>query len=317
MPDGASRRRTRRHSGERRARRARTSSSRLEPSDRPGSSRRAARTSSAISGSPPERSATSSSAAAVGRSPSISATSWARSNRSSGPSSSCAGGSAEPAIEASCGWNGWPRVTWSRPYVRTRQRRAGRATRARNVARLRVPASARWRSSRTSSTGRCSPARSSRPWMASAIQAARRSGAIEFAAGVPDLAGKPGGDRGKEPRDRLGPDAGRSLELALGHRVEPGAEALDDGAVGGAIAGWHGCAADDLERRLDPADASRDLRDQSTRPHAAPPRQENPWRAPLRRGLEGDRKVRELPLPSDEALADVPRGHGPIVPHGP
>ena len=79
-----SRRRTRRHSCERIASRAMTSSSNDPVSEALGSSRRAASSSSATSGRPPDRSATRSSRLADARSPSIPSISAASSSRSSG-----------------------------------------------------------------------------------------------------------------------------------------------------------------------------------------------------------------------------------------
>ena len=84
-PAGASRRRTRRASGDRTAIRARTRSSKLEVSDTAGSSRRAASSSSATSGRPPDRSTTTTSTLADGRASSIDSMRRARSSRPSGP----------------------------------------------------------------------------------------------------------------------------------------------------------------------------------------------------------------------------------------
>ena len=81
---GAMSRRTRRHSCDRIASRAMTSSSSEPVSEALGSSRRAASSSSATSGSPPDRSATSSSRLADARSPSIPSMRAASSSRSSG-----------------------------------------------------------------------------------------------------------------------------------------------------------------------------------------------------------------------------------------
>ena len=92
-------RRTRRHSCERIARRAITSSSNDPVSDAPGSSRRAASSSSATSGRPPDRSATRSSRLAEARSPSIPSMSAASSSRSSGGMTSRRGGRGPVTID--------------------------------------------------------------------------------------------------------------------------------------------------------------------------------------------------------------------------
>ena len=80
-PAGARWRRTRRHSRERTASRPATISSSEPLSDTVGNSRRAASSSSATSGLPPERSATRSSRLAEGRSPSMPSMSAASSSR--------------------------------------------------------------------------------------------------------------------------------------------------------------------------------------------------------------------------------------------
>ena len=198
-----------------------------------------------------------------------------------------------------------------------RHTRAGRATRARNVARLRVPASAWWRSSRTSRIGWRSPARSSRPWIASPIQALRRSGAIDVAAGVPNLAREPRRDRrAAAARSARRPEPTARRSSPSSSDSSHGREALDDRAVGGAAAGRHGGAADDLERRL--SRPTRRTASVTSRldADAAAPGHEEARAAALGGGLERDREVRELPLAPHEPLAAEPRGHGPIVPHG-
>ena len=78
---------TRRHSGERSAARAVTSRSKGPARDTPSSSRRAARSSSATSGLPRDRSATSRRVVDEGRAPSIASISCPSSGRSSGATS--------------------------------------------------------------------------------------------------------------------------------------------------------------------------------------------------------------------------------------
>ena len=235
----------------RRASRARTSSSSVEPSDSPGSSRRAASTSSAMSGSPPERSATSSRAAAVGRSPSISVTSWARSKRSSGPSSSCVGGSDAPVIEASCGWQ---RVAARDPVRAVGQEQAQpRGARdageeRREVAgpgvgvmevledeqdRLALPCPLEQALDRLADPGaRGAPGRSTRDGRA---ESRPRAAARFRAAGA---------------RSARRPDRRRARSSSSPSDCEPRREPLDDRPVGGAAPGRHRRAADDLERLL-------------------------------------------------------------------
>ena len=178
---GASRRRTRRHSGERIASRTVTSSWSDPDGDTDDSSRRAARSSSAASGLPPDRSTTSSSTLADARWPSIDSISRASSSRRSGSSSSAGTARGAPAMTDRSVHHGWSRVTSSGRCVMTRARRWFRAIRARNVARARVAASARWRSSRMSSTGRSSPSRPRIPRIPSSVRAWRRSGTVMVA----------------------------------------------------------------------------------------------------------------------------------------
>ena len=122
--------------------------------------------------------------------------------------------------------------------------RAGRATRARNVARPRVPASAWWRSSRTSRIGWRSPARSSRPWIASPIQALRRSGAIDSRRACRISLASRGATAGRSRAMGSAPDPTAARSSASSSDVEPRREALDDRSVRGAAAGRHGGAPD-------------------------------------------------------------------------
>ena len=124
-----------------------TSSSSDRVSEAPASSRRAARSSSAIRALPRERSETSSSTEADGRSPSIPSIKRASSSRRSGSRRRRSGGRAASAIAPSVSWSGWRRVSSSGWYVAMTHSRPGRETRARNAARARVPASASWRRS--------------------------------------------------------------------------------------------------------------------------------------------------------------------------
>ena len=171
-------RRTRRHSCDRIASRAMTRSSNDPVSDALGSSRRAASSSSATSGEPPDRSATSRSRLADARSPSIPSIRAASSSRSSGGMTSRRGGCGPVTIASRSADHGSYRATTSDCAVPTMTRRWSRATRARNVTTARVAASARCRSSTTKTTGWRSPSRPSRPRMPSSVRAWRRSGAV-------------------------------------------------------------------------------------------------------------------------------------------
>ena len=155
-PAGARSRRTRRHSSERTPSRPMTSSSSEPVSDAVGSSRRAASSSSATSGLPPDRSATRSSRLADGRSPSIAfdEPAPARRGRAAASVEPFRRVAARPAIAARSLAHGSSRGTtsgWSEHDEREPLVRG--AIRARNVTSARVAASARWRSSRTRRTG--------------------------------------------------------------------------------------------------------------------------------------------------------------------
>ncbi len=170
-PAAARSRVTRRHSGERTARRASTRSPKSAARDTVGSSRRAASSSSATSGRPPERSTTTTSTLAEGRSPSIDSMSRASSSWPSGPRVSLAGGRTEAwSVRRSCA-QGSSRRMASAWYVPTMARRWSRAMRARKATRVRVPASARCRSSTASSTGRRWESRPTTPRMPSSSRA--------------------------------------------------------------------------------------------------------------------------------------------------
>ena len=210
------RRRTRRHSRERIASRAMISSSNDPLSDADGSSRRAASSSSVTSGRPPDRSATSSSRLAEARSPSMPSISAASSSRSSGGRTTRSGVRGPVPMASRSAIHGSSRATASSWCDPTMARRWSREIRARNVTSARVAASARWRSSSASTTGRRSPSRPSRPRMPSSVRAWRRSGRRPAAA-----PGRRPGD--VEDRREVGQepdDLGRGRSEQVGQLVE-------------------------------------------------------------------------------------------------
>ncbi len=158
---GASSRRRRRHSGERRVSRAATRSASVPVRVALRSSRRAATSSSTTSGEPPDRSATRTTIDADGRSPSMPSMSPAISRRARGPRSTRTGGLRPAPMTARFSRSGCSRVSRSGWNVSTSAIRSSRAIRARNVANARVAASATWRSSSTSTTGRSAERRPS------------------------------------------------------------------------------------------------------------------------------------------------------------
>ena len=164
-----------------------TSSSNEPVSEALGNSRRAARSSSATSGRPPDRSATRSSRLADARSPSIPSMRAASSSRSSGGSVRLSGGRGPAVIAPMSDVHGSSRPTTSGWWVPMIARRCSREIRARNVISARVAESAWCRSSMTRTTGCCSPSRPSRPRIPSSVRAWRRSGAV----GPPPATGAP------------------------------------------------------------------------------------------------------------------------------
>ena len=152
---GASSRSTRRHSGERRVRRAATRSASEPVSVALLSSRRAATSSSTTSGEPADRSATRTTIEADGRSPVDSLDQRRRSRAARAGARSTRTGGRRPA--SMTGEVLAQRMLPGQPVGLVGQRRGRSARRARsramNVANERVAASAAWRSSSTSTIG--------------------------------------------------------------------------------------------------------------------------------------------------------------------
>ena len=219
-----------------------TSSSKEPVSDALGSSRRAASSSSATSGRPPDRSATRRSRLADARSPSMPSIRAASSSRSSGGNVRRSGSRGPATIDPRSAVHGSSRPTtsgWCVPMIASR---CSRAIRARNVISARVAASARCRSSMTSTTGCCSPSRPSSPRTPSRVRAWRRSGAV----GPPPSTGTPiaarRGARSGSSRmtsDVAGPRRPARVSAGMSRRAGPmartmgpyGSSALDGQAV--------------------------------------------------------------------------------------
>ncbi len=175
---------------------------------RVGSSRRAASSSSATSGRPADRSTTTTRTLADGRSPSIDSMSRASSSRASGPSVRRAGGRGAPSSSRQVRAPRGRHVGARRPGTCRRSPGAGPGRSGPGTSTsVRVPASARWRSSTTSRTGRRSPSRPTTPRTPSSSRAWRRSGTVVSAG------------RGATPspltRDRARGAAGRAHRSAV------------------------------------------------------------------------------------------------------
>ena len=194
-------------------------------------------------------------------------------------------------------------------------RRWRAATRATKVTSSRVAASARWRSSRTRTTGRRSPSGPRMPSTPSMIRRLRRSGSPGVARhdGSPARS-KAGGERrggagrGRRPPAR-GPGAARraAARRASGRGRGRSARTVRPCPAGVAAAAEHGHR---LVERPDPADRLVEEPGDADARRAA---QEHRSGLPAGGVVEHGRESRERVLAPDEPRARVPAGHAAIL----
>ena len=170
---------------------------------------------------------------ADGRSPSIPSMRPAISRRAKGPRSTRTGGRRPAPMTARFSRSGCSRVSRSGWYVSTSAIRSSRAIRATNVAKARVAASATWRSSRASTTGRSAARRPSQRSSASSARGCRRSGSASALEREPAMPSASRASAGSSRR--MGPASRRSrATISAGGRVAiTGSSAASTDAHGG------------------------------------------------------------------------------------
>ncbi len=196
----------------------------------------------------------------------------------------------------------------------TMARRWSREIRARNVTKARVAASARWRSSRTSTTGRRSPSRPSRPRMP--FERPRLASFRGRAAAAPR--GPPGDVEDRREVGQQPDDLGCGRSEQVGEVVErQGAQGRTDGphdrSVGFVRAGGPGRRAQDghrLAERMHPDDG---LVDETGHADTGGPIEQDRPRAATRGVVESSGEARERVVTTHEARARVAGGHGGIL----
>ena len=305
---------TRRHSGERTASRAMTRSSNDPVSEALGSSRRAASSSSATSGDPPDRSATSRSRLADARSPSIPSIRAASSSRSSGGMTSRRGGCGPVTIASRSADHGSYRATTSDCAVPTMTRRWSRATRARKRDdrpcrgvgamqvldheddRVPLPEPAE-QTEDALERPRLAPLGGGR-----AAAAGRSADRVEARRQV----GQQADDLGRGRAEQVGQDR-------VGQRPEGRTDGPHDRAVGLVDAGGPGRSPEHGHRLAQGADPGDRLVEEAGDPDPGRAVDQDGPRPTVRGVVEGRREIGERVFAPHEPRARIPGGHGGIL----